>query len=202
VIFVTVGTELAFDRLVQPIDEWAFRHGRTDVFAQIGPTTWHPRHVEWANFLDAPECRRRIAAAQVVIAHAGMGTILLARELGKPILVMPRHSELHEHRTDHQLATVRGLAGHAGIIPVMDESELLQKLDHLDDLPPVDRIPSYASRELLDNIRSFIELGVTSVGANLCAGKDGPERPVPALSGEDVLIGNAQSSQANKVSPI
>ena len=186
-IFVTVGTELAFDRLVQPIDEWAFRQGRRDVFAQIGPKAWHPRHLEWANFLDAPECRRRIAAAQVVIAHAGMGTILLARELGKPILVMPRRAELHEHRTDHQLATVRGLAGHAGIVPVMDENELLEKLDHLDNLPTVDRIPSHASRELLENIRSFIELGVISAGTNVSAGKGGPRQPMPPHSGEDIF---------------
>jgi len=166
VIFVTVGTELAFDRLVKPIDESAFRQNRKDVFAQIGPTAWHPRHVEWANFVDAPECRRRIAEAQVIIAHAGMGTILTAQELGKPILVMPRRAELNEHRTDHQLATVKGLAGHAGIIPVMDENELLEKLDHLDDLPTVDRISSHAPREFLDSIRRFIELGVTSVEAN------------------------------------
>ena len=35
-IFVTVGTDSPFDRLMQVVDEWAAASGRTDVFAQIG----------------------------------------------------------------------------------------------------------------------------------------------------------------------
>jgi hypothetical protein len=32
-IFVTVGTQGQFDRLIRTVDEWAGGHGRTDVFA-------------------------------------------------------------------------------------------------------------------------------------------------------------------------
>jgi UDP-N-acetylglucosamine transferase subunit ALG13 len=167
VIFVTVGTELPFDRLVRPIDEWASRTGRKDIFAQIGPSTLRPEHIEWANFIDASECRKRIADASVVIAHAGMGTILIARELGKPILVMPRRAALAEHRTDHQLGTVRELAARNAIVPVMDENELMAKLDNLDSLAAsTDHISPFAPTDFLNKIRSFIELGVISVGAD------------------------------------
>lgn len=157
-IFVTVGTELAFDRLVRPIDEWAGRNKRADVFAQIGPTEWRPRYIQWANFIDASDCRKRIAEATVVIAHAGMGTILIARELGKPILVMPRRAQWHEHRTDHQLGTVRELAARKAIVPVMDEHELAAMLDKLDNLVSADHISPHAPGDFLDKIRSFIEL--------------------------------------------
>ena len=42
-IFVTVGTQLAFDRMIKAVDEWAGARGRTDVFAQVGPAAQaHP----------------------------------------------------------------------------------------------------------------------------------------------------------------
>lgn len=181
-IFVTVGTELAFDRLVQTVDEWAYRHGRKDVFAQIGPSIWRPRHIEWAHFIDASECRRRIAAAKVVVAHAGMGTILTAREFGKSILVMPRRASLNEHRSNHQVDTTKELAAQGSIIAAMDENELLEKLGNLDNLPAADRISGYAPKHLLDRISNFIELGVLGGGADVSTGKYEPNRLVPQFA--------------------
>jgi UDP-N-acetylglucosamine transferase subunit ALG13 len=168
-IFVTVGTELPFDRLVRPIDEWARRHNRTDVFAQIGPSSWRPQHVKWAHFLDASECRERMASAQLVISHAGMGTIVKARELGKPILVMPRRAELNEHRSNHQLDAMKQLSTQGNVVTVMDEKELLEELDNLDKMqtfPSVDRISQHAPRQLLDLISNFIDLGALPVGSD------------------------------------
>ncbi len=49
-------------------------------------------------------------AATAIVAHAGMGTILTALEMGKPLLVMPRRAALGEHRNDHQLATASRFA--------------------------------------------------------------------------------------------
>jgi len=168
-IFVTVGTELPFDRLVRTIDEWARRQNRTDVFAQIGPSTWRPRYVEWAHFLDAAECRERMASARLVISHAGMGTIVKARELGKPILVMPRRAEFNEHRSNHQLDAMKQLAAQGSVVTVMDEKELLEKLNNLDKLdsfPSATRISQHAPRQLLELISNFIELGALSVGTD------------------------------------
>ena len=60
------------------------------------------------------ECTDRMVAADAIIAHAGMGTILTALEMGKPLLVMPRRAELGEHRNDHQLATAMRFADLGG----------------------------------------------------------------------------------------
>lgn len=43
--------------------------------------------------------------ARMVIAHAGMGTILSALKQDKPIIIVPRLASLKEHRNDHQIAT-------------------------------------------------------------------------------------------------
>jgi UDP-N-acetylglucosamine transferase subunit ALG13 len=183
-IFVTVGTEMHFNRMVQPIDEWAARRGRSDVFAQIGTTSWQPRHIKWTAYLDAAESRERIAAAKVVIAHAGMGTILLAREMGKPILVMPRRAELYEHRNDHQMATARQLSAGGLIGAAFDERQLTAKLDELDQLPCPSQISGYASERLLRRITNFIEMGVTDGGPSVPADGDGSAWESPIRSAE------------------
>jgi UDP-N-acetylglucosamine transferase subunit ALG13 len=106
VIFVTVGSSEPFDRLVRAVDEWAGLRGRSDVFAQIGHSDYQPKHIQCSKFLDPSEFRTRFNNAQFVVAHAGMGSIITALEIGKPIVVMPRRAHLGETRSDHQVATV------------------------------------------------------------------------------------------------
>jgi UDP-N-acetylglucosamine transferase subunit ALG13 len=155
-IFITVGSDLPFDRLVRVVDGWAYDTGRDDVFAQIGHTPWRPKHIEWTNFLQPAEFARRFTEADVVIAHAGMGTILSALQWKKPILVMPRQTSLGEVRNDHQIATARHLAAQGKINVAMNEDELRAKLSGLRELQPRDRIGPYASESLLNALREFI----------------------------------------------
>jgi UDP-N-acetylglucosamine transferase subunit ALG13 len=156
-IFVTVGTELPFDRLVRVVDEWAQAAGRHDVFAQIGETDWRPAHIKWSKFLAPREFTRRFAEADVVVAHAGMGTILSALQAEKPILVMPRRASLREQRNDHQLATARRLSKLGKINVAMDEKELRAMVEAFGDLQPRDRIGAYATDPLISALREFIE---------------------------------------------
>jgi UDP-N-acetylglucosamine transferase subunit ALG13 len=157
VIFVTVGTDMAFNRLVRAVDEWALATGRHDVFAQIGETDWQPAHIAWTKFLQPPEFVRRLAEADVVVAHAGMGTILSALQREKPILVMPRRASLGEQRNEHQLATARHLSQLGKINVAMDETELRAMLDDLGQLRPREKIGAYASDSLITALREFIE---------------------------------------------
>jgi UDP-N-acetylglucosamine transferase subunit ALG13 len=158
VIFVTVGTQLPFDRLVTAVDRWA-GHAQpvSHVFAQIGPTELQPRHIEWRDFIGPPECQRRMREADVIVAHAGMGTILSALELGKPLVVMPRRAALGEHRNEHQLATARWLAESRGVSVAFDERELAHKLDAADRLGGGERISEYAGDDFIRALRALIQ---------------------------------------------
>ena len=54
-IFLTVGTQLPFDRLVAAVDDWCAARGESDVFGQIcdpGPDGYRPKHFEWVADLD------------------------------------------------------------------------------------------------------------------------------------------------------
>jgi UDP-N-acetylglucosamine transferase subunit ALG13 len=157
VIFVTVGGQLPFDRLVHAVDQWATQQQRADVFAQIGKSTSPPKHIQWQRFLSPPDFQSKAREAQVIIAHAGMGSILTALEFGKPIVLMPRRAHLGEHRNDHQWATVQHLSKDVGVVVATDEDELLDQLGHLGDLrsPTDGRSPEYA--RLLDFLGRAIE---------------------------------------------
>lgn len=149
-IFVTVGGQLPFDRLVHTVDDWAMQRGDAEVFAQIGASDAPPRHVEWKQFLSPDEFERKAREAQVIVAHAGMGSILTAFKLDKPIVVVPRRAKLGEHRNDHQLATVKNLGGHSGITVATDEEALRRTLDHLEALEAPSHEPGPEYVRLLD----------------------------------------------------
>jgi UDP-N-acetylglucosamine transferase subunit ALG13 len=157
-IFVAVGTQLPFDRLVRTIDEWAGKERRTGIFAQIANSSFVPKHMEFSAFITPKEFRQRTEEADVVIAHAGMGTIITALELGKPVLVMPRVAKLGEHRNDHQFASARAFQNHGRIVVAWDETELREQLRTIDQLVGAgERLAKEADPTLVNTIRDFLD---------------------------------------------
>lgn len=155
-IFVAVGTQAPFDRMVRVVDAWAARSGRRDVFAQIGRGGWRPPHLDAVENLTAREFHERVAAAEIVISHAGMGTILTALELAKPVLVMPRRAALREHRNDHQVDTANKLGAMGLVTVAADEDELAEHLEHLDAVK-AGRLARAGERErLIETLRRFV----------------------------------------------
>jgi len=129
-ILVTVGTQFPFDRLVRAVDDWAWAHPEAEVFAQIGATDYRPRHMACTAFVSPSDMRRMQEDCDVMVAHAGMGSILTALELGKPIIIMPRDHARGEHRNGHQFGTIRHFSGRRGIYAAPDETALPALLDH------------------------------------------------------------------------
>jgi UDP-N-acetylglucosamine transferase subunit ALG13 len=155
-IFVTVGTDQPFDRMVKIVDSWVAERARTDFFAQIGDGGWEPTTMPFTHFLTPPDFKNRLSEARIIIAHAGMGTILSALHHGKPILVMPKLASLGEHRNEHQLASARQMMHMGNVTVAFDEAELREKLDQLDTLIPREKIPPVASGPLIEGLRGFI----------------------------------------------
>ncbi|GMV96853.1 MAG: hypothetical protein HRF43_17720 [Phycisphaerae bacterium] len=155
-IFVTVGAQMPFDRLIQAVDRWAGRTGRDDVFAQIGRSDYRPRHIRWEAFLDEAAFTQQVKRARALVAHAGIGSIFAALQHGKPIVVMPRRAALGETRNEHQSATARYFR-EMGIAVAADEHELPALLDKLDTLTCGVRIGPDASPRLIETLRNFIE---------------------------------------------
>ena len=132
-IFVTVGTQLPFDRMVSVVNEWA-GNSATNVFAQIGPSSKQFNNLVCRDFLEPMEFDKYFTDARFVIAHAGMGSILSALSHGSRLIIIPRQASLGEHRNDHQLATAKRFAEHPAVKVAWNEHELLNMLTHLDKL--------------------------------------------------------------------
>lgn len=156
-IFVTVGSQEPFDRLIRAVDEWARLRGQSDVFAQIASSTFRPQHIKFTHSIEPSEFSRVMREARVIVAHAGMGSIISALELGKPIVVMPRRADFHETRNDHQVATAEHFGAQGRVIVATDEQDLPQKLDHALTLGDTDRIQAQASPRLIATIRAFVK---------------------------------------------
>ena len=164
-IFVTVGSQEPFDRLVRSVDEWAANKGSTDVVAQIASNSWRPPHLRWIEYLSPDAFRQHLVEAELVVAHAGTGTILLAMELTVPLVIMPRRAYRRETRNDHQLGTAQRLAATANISVAYDEPQLVSYLNEPGKAARATALRDEASPELLAVIRSFLRDGTQAATA-------------------------------------
>jgi UDP-N-acetylglucosamine transferase subunit ALG13 len=153
-IFVTIGTQLPFDRLITNIDQWAERQ-HADVFAQIGNTEIKPKYIKYASYLDPIEAEKMFKESSVIISHAGMGSVLNALKYKKPLIAMPRIAAKGEHRNEHQLATAKWIESFDGVNIAWDEKGLWDLLRKLDTLTSGGAISDYASPQLIQNLKQF-----------------------------------------------
>ena len=158
-IFVTVGSQLPFDRLINAVDKWAANNTYKKVFAQIGVSEYIPQNIEFCETMIPSEYNSYFKKADIIVAHAGMGTIISALELGKTLILLPRLASKGEHRNDHQLSTVKRFATFTNIHVSNNESELTELINNLvnkknplvtHDLPEV-------SSELISAIKNFVD---------------------------------------------
>lgn len=156
-IFVTVGSDVPFDRMVKVIDQWAGEQSEVEVFAQIGRSTITPQNIQFCQFLKPTDFSSKLNASDLIIAHAGMGSILSALKAQKPILVMPRIGYLGETRNEHQVATVNHLAP-LGIIQIAkDENELPTQLDCFEMGPTQSNLKPFATGEFTRKLNQAIQ---------------------------------------------
>ena len=160
-IFLTVGTQEPFDRLARAVDAWAACHDGP-VFGQMGalkPGSYRPQHFEWSEFLRADEYQQRLDGCRVLVAHVGMGSIISALTVGRPLVMMARRASLGEHRNEHQLATAARFEGRPGLHIASDEGEVGPLIDRVlaADLPgEAGGLSPHASPELIEAVRGFI----------------------------------------------
>jgi len=139
-IFLTIGTQFPFDRLVRTVDN-IFDQGLVDeeIFAQIGKTSYKPHNFKSVASLEKNVFDKRLKEASSVISHAGMGSITLALEYNKPLLVMPRTKQYKEHVNDHQVVTAKKFEELGHVLAVYDVKDLPNGIRRLKNFIPQER---------------------------------------------------------------
>jgi UDP-N-acetylglucosamine transferase subunit ALG13 len=157
VILVSVGTQLPFDRLIRAVDEWALERRRADVVAQIGPSHYVPQAIDAFPFMEQDRFFELQSKCSVMVSHAGMGSIITALELGKPIIILARDHKRNEHRNGHQIDTFRQFAHYPGVYAADDENHVRELLDQCDTMTAVPTIDHSAPREFIDKLSHYIQ---------------------------------------------
>lgn len=150
-IFVTVGTnEALFDRLLRALDGL----GTADeLLVQHGPSSIRPAGARCVDYLDYDEIVAAMRKADVVVTHAGVGSVMTALMNGKRPVVMPRLRRHGEAVDDHQLEFARSLAT-TGLVRLVEDPADLP--DALEGLEPVDPLVIGPARQLVEELRAYL----------------------------------------------
>jgi UDP-N-acetylglucosamine transferase subunit ALG13 len=127
-VVVSLGTfkDYGFERLVRRLLE--ILPADADVLWQTGDTDVSGLGIDGHHTLPEHELSEAIRDADVLVAHAGVGASLMALELGRCPVLVPRRISHGEHVDDHQ-TQIAGELSRRGLAVTADADELT--LDHL-----------------------------------------------------------------------
>ncbi len=157
-IFVAVGTQFSFNRLIQYMDDWVISDSnktQEKVIAQISDGDYLPQEIKYERFMSGETYNENIRQASVFVSHAGMGNIISAREQKTPIIVINRQVALGEHRNDHQADGLKWMDKLDGVYTASTQEELYQHLRHIHELKPA-KNSHVGNQQLSDSIADFI----------------------------------------------
>ncbi|MCC7570190.1 beta-1,4-galactosyltransferase [Candidatus Micrarchaeota archaeon] len=152
-IFVTIGTALPFDRLIKELDDVTGKNKWT-VNAQIGNSTCEPNNFKATfQFLKPSDLKKEIDSAEVVVMHAGVGTILDLINIDRKCVLVPRLKQFGEAVDDHQLQICKELEKQGAV--VCYDMENLEK--SIKKAKPLSKIDPKEYKQLKSNINKYID---------------------------------------------
>jgi UDP-N-acetylglucosamine transferase subunit ALG13 len=158
-IFVTAGNHFqGFERLLKKVDEIAPRIPH-EIVIQKGYSKYVPHNTKYFDFVPLKAAMEYIQKSDLVISHAGMGTIILCKENGIPLIIFPRRKKYGEHGTDHQMeiAQVLGERGDKNIYILYEEGKLEEKIMEVVGKKEVIQAENRGRENLIRTIKEFIE---------------------------------------------
>ena len=152
-IFLTVGTQFPFDRMVKAIDNLA-REIDDEIYAQMGESSYKPRNFNAVQTMNAENFEKYVRNATSIISHSGMGTIETALRYQKPMLVIPRLKRYGEVVNDHQVAIAKRFEAEGYLLAAYNENEIGPKAGQLKNFVPRKRMNS--SDAVIEKITTFL----------------------------------------------
>ncbi|KAI0670315.1 glycosyltransferase family 1 protein [Trametes maxima] len=186
-VFLTVGST-RFDALVQaalaaPVQDALRAQGYTSLDVQCGNSDFDPSPLEqrapdhWQRtdgtlqvnvWRFKPSLREDYERADLIISHAGSGTIIEVLRLGKPLIVVPNPTLQDNHQVE--LSDALAGLGHLRSSTVADLPQSIEKLDAT-ELVPFPQFDGSRFRELLDEEMGFVDPDHGTARKGLSAGR-------------------------------
>lgn len=141
-VVVTLGStpRYGFRRLVEALAR--LLPPGASVLWQTGPTDVAGLGIDASAFVSANRLRAAISEADLVVAHAGVGSALEALSAGRCPVLVPRRKAFGEHVDDHQSDIAAELAGRG--LCIAREADELSEADLLDAAARTVRPPAEA----------------------------------------------------------
>jgi UDP-N-acetylglucosamine transferase subunit ALG13 len=157
-ILVTTGSSGApFERLLTAVADF---DGDEELIVQHGPSGIRPPGARCVDFLAFDQLSKLVGRARVVVAHAGVGSILLCVAHGRRPVVVPRLARFGEVVDDHQLFLARRLDAAGAVKCVEDPAELWSVVR---SLPEWTSVRQEAGRSpLVDDLKSYLDAILSS----------------------------------------
>ena len=130
-IFVILGTQdKKFPRLLEAIQK-KIDEGKIDkkeeIIVQAGSTKYKSNDMKIFDYIPISQFEDYIEKADLIICHAGVGTILTALKKNKKIIAAARLKQYGEHVNDHQLQILDNFKNKGYILA-------LENFDEIDNL--------------------------------------------------------------------
>ena len=155
-ILVTVGTQdKSFKRLINEIDRLVKEKKIKDkVIMQTGYTEYNGL-IEHFNFAPEDELNEMVKKCDILITHAGVGSIFKGLEYGKKVIAVPRLKKYHEHVNNHQLDISKNFLEAGYIKVVNDIADLGNAIKNINKFVP--KKLEIDNQELIDTVEEFID---------------------------------------------
>ena len=132
-IFVILGTQdkkftRLLDAIQKKIDEGKISK-KEKIIVQAGCTRYKSKNMQIIDYMPLREFEDYVDKADIIICHAGVGTILTALKKGKKIIAAARLKKYGEHVNDHQLQILDNFTDEGYILALedFDKIDLLLK---------------------------------------------------------------------------
>lgn len=125
-IFACAGSRpYQFNRLFEELDRLVGEgEVEGEVFAQIGASTYEPKHFPFEHFMKPEDFKAAEERADIVISHGASGSIMGALNAGKKVIAVSRLAKYGEHINDHQVAINETLGNEDLVLNVTDIADL------------------------------------------------------------------------------
>jgi UDP-N-acetylglucosamine transferase subunit ALG13 len=97
---------------------------KEDIFAQIGVSTYKPKHFKYKDFISSEDFQLKVNDANIVISHGASGSIMRALNAGKKVIAVTRLEKYGEHINDHQIQNNEAFAVNKYLLAIFEMDDL------------------------------------------------------------------------------
>ena len=145
-ILVTLGTQKEqFTRLLDYIEE---SNIKDEIIVQAGHTKYESKKMKIFDFIPYEKMNEYIDKADLIITHAGTGSVLMPLKKNKKVIVCARDMKYDEHVDNHQQELVEVFASEGYVLELNEEIKL-------DDL--VKKMKKFKPKKYVSNTNNFLE---------------------------------------------